>query len=285
MRFALFFFALYWSAWAQPLAPPEIETLKARLAEARRIGSVLDGKMGCYENKDSSFQVHSSELQEAVGEMYRQKQELSQALDQARTEYEGNRRHLDETWQEMDRLQRQIMDIEMQIRVRQADLNDCKSRWWVPNFLCDFAGELMGLNGELERLAAESDARNNKARSLRLQLDSANLWLNQAETQFQNKMAELTQVERNISSDEGSVRMIKASLFEIRMARQEYLDQRFRLEKSLAELEGLNPAADSRFVLNRLRSESAGLDSLLLMVQSLSGRRIVLPDGELICPD
>lgn len=276
--------ALSLPAAAETLSPSEINALKAQLVKARDVDTALNARLQCYVDKDASFQAHSSQLQQTAGDLHRQEQTRSSELEQAKFEAESFHRDFEAARQEMDNLQNKMRNIEVQIRVRQADLDDCKSRWWTPNFLCDFAGEIIGLNGDLRKLSAEWQAAEIKARSLQQQLSEAETRQNQAAERFQRAQSASAQTKRDIEVAEAEIKVIKASLSEIRAVKQDYSTKLVEFQEAFKAFESLDPSSDHRFVVDRLRDESAKLDDLLVKARVLLDENgLKLPSGERIC--
>lgn len=271
-------------AAAQTLSPSEIDALKAQLVEAQDVNTTLAARVQCYIDKDTSLQARSSQLQQTAGDLHRQEQTLSTELAQKKSEAEGFRREYEAAQREMNNLQRKKRGIEAQIRVRQADLDNCKKEWWTPNFLCDFAGEITGLKGQLRNLAAERQATEIKAHQLRKDLEKAQRRYKDAATLLQKKQAAVLQNKQDIAAAEAEIKVIKASLAEIRAVKQDYTAELGQFQDTFKELESLDPNSDRRSVVRRLRRESTELDVLRVKVRGLLDENgLLLPSGKRIC--
>jgi chromosome segregation ATPase len=275
--------ALALPAAAQKLTPSEIDTLKARLVEAGDVYNALDARVQCYEDKDASLQVHSRQLQTTAGDLRRQDLESSKQLAQTKKAAEEFRRDLEAARQEMHNLQGKTNNIEARIRVRQAAVDDCKSKWWTINFTCDWAGEIVGLNGELRKLSAERQATDIKVSSLQKDLPKAESQHKDAEKQFRVTKIESAQTKQNIAAAEAKIKEIKKSLSKIRTVKQDYFAKLGDLQDAITEFEGLDPSSDRRFIVRRLRRESADLDDLLVKARVLLENGLLLPSGDRIC--
>ncbi|PKH01048.1 hypothetical protein CXF72_19140 [Psychromonas sp. MB-3u-54] len=276
--------ALALPAMAQTLAPSEIDTLKAQLVKAQDVYSALGTRVQCYEKKDTSLQVRSSQLQKTAGDLHQQEQMLSSELAQAKSEAEEFNREFEAARQEMDKLQSKISNIEAQIQARQAALDDCKRKAWIFGFVCDIAGELAGLNGDLRRFSADRQAANIKAGTLDQQLRAAQIRQSQAAERFQNNQHTSDQHKQDIAAAEAEIKVIKASLSEIRTVKQDYSVKLGTFQDAFTEFEALDPSSARRSVVHRLLRESADLDALLVKARGVIERNgLQLPNGERLC--
>jgi chromosome segregation ATPase len=271
-------------AAAQSLTPAEIDALKAQLVEARDIDIALGARLQCYVDEDASLQARSSQLQQTAGDLHQQEKKLSSELAQKKSEAEAFRRDLNATQREMNNLQRQMRKIEGQIRARQAALDDCKSRWYTINFMCDFAGEITGLNSELRNFSAQRNAAEIKARRLQEDLKKAQRRHKDAASLLQKKQTAVQQNKKNIAAVEAEIKVIKASLAEIRTVKQGFSAELRQFQEAIKEFESLDPGSDRRSVVRRLQRESAELDAQRGKVRVLLDKKgLQLPSGKRIC--
>lgn len=276
--------ALALPAAAQTLTPSEIDALKAQLVEARDVYNALGARVPCYVDKDASFQAHSSQLQQTAGDLHRQEQKLSSELAQKKSEAEAFRYDFEAAQQKMLNLKRKMSKIQDRIRGSQVALDECKSKWWTINFLCDVAGEIIGLKNDLSKLSAEGQATDIKARSLQKPLREAQIRQTQAVVLLQGTQSALEQTKRDIEVAEAEIKVIKASLSEIRTVKQDYSTELVQFQEAFTEFKGLDPSSDRRSVVRRLRRESADLDDLLVKARVLLDENgLRLPSGERIC--
>ncbi len=272
------------SAAAQPLAPSEIDALRAQLVKARDVATALSSRVRCYVDKDTDFQARSSQLQQTAGGLHLQERKLSGELEQAQFEAESFRRDFEGVLQEMDKLQNKRGNIEVQILKRQAELDNCKRTFGIFGFLCDWAGEIAGLNNELRKLSAEGKAANIRADSLQRQIGAAQIRQGEATDRLREKQIELAQIKRDIEMVEAEIKVIKASLSEIRAVKQACSVQCGKFDRAFAEFEGPAQDSDRAPVVRRLRRESAELDDLLEKAGKLLDKNgLQLPSGERIC--
>lgn len=248
---------------AQTQTTSEIDALKTQLAEAQDVFSALGARVQCYVVDDARLQADSSQLQQTAGDLHRQEQTLSSELAQSRHEAEAFRRDFEATRQETNSLEREMSKIQAKIRVRQAALDNCKSKAWIFGFVCDWAGELAGLNGDLRKLSSEIKAVGIKASSLQKQLSVAEVRQNQAAERLQITQVKSDQIKGDIVAVEAEIKVIKASLSYIRTVKQDYFSELGTFQDAYAKFVGLAPGSDRRSsVVRRLRRKSADLDDL-----------------------
>lgn len=276
--------ALALPAAAQTLTPSEIDTLKAQLVEVRYVCEALGARVRCYVDKGAKLQADSSQLQQTAGDLHQRERKRSSELEQRKSEAEAYRHDFEAAEQEMDNLKRKMSNIKAQIRAGQAELDDCKSKFWIFGFVCDIASELAGLNGALRKLSAERQATDIKALSLKPRLDIAQIQQNMAAERFQRTQITLAQTKRDIAAAEAKIKVIKESLCEIRTVERDYSAEFKRFQRAFTEFEGLDPSTDRRSVVRRLRRESADLDDLLVKARGLLDENgLQLPSGGRIC--
>lgn len=272
------------STAAQTLTPSEIAVFRAQLVKAQRVDAALSTKGQCYGNKEASLQANSNQLQETAGELHRQEQKLAAELERAKFEAESFSRDFEIALRERQDLENRMRDVNFQIRARVAELEDCKRQFGFLGFLCDFAGELSGLNGDLRKLTAARQEIDIWITSLEKRLQLARNEKSQAEERFRKNMMEFDKNKADIASVEEKIKVIKASLSEIRTLKQDNATLRDGFTALLAEFEGLDPASDRQSVARRLRRESEELNTLLIKAQKLlDSNGLLLPGGERIC--
>lgn len=271
-------------AAAQPLTPSEINELKAQLVKAQGVHTALDARVKCYLDKDTSLQTHSSQLQQSVGDLHQQEQILSSKLIQMKSEAEEFRHDFKRARQEMDNLEVRMNSIEAQIQMDKATLDDCKNRWWTINYACDLTGEIVGLNSSLRQLSAEKNATNIRRNALQQQFREVETRRNLAINQFQTIQKMSAQNKLGIAAAEAKIKVIKTSLAEIRIIKQDYSTELIKLQDTFNEFDSLDTHSDRRSIVRRLRSESAYLKDLLVKAQVLlDNNGLLLPSGKRIC--
>lgn len=266
------------------LAPAEREELNTLLLKARDVNTALQSRVQCYTDKDKGFQSQSSQLQQQAGELHQQEQHASAELQRVKAEAEGFRLQLQQARQMLAQSQDRMTQVEAQIRGRQAALDKCKDDWGFMGFLCDFAGELSGLNSQLRQLSAERQAHELTANSLVQHFQAAENRQRQAEQLLQDAQSKLDQTQAQLAVTEDRIKLLKLSLEEIRAVRQQYTTQHKSFSLSFEEFESLDPASDRRSVTRRLRQESTVLSEVLIKAQSLLDKNgLQLPGGGRIC--
>nr|WP_275938483.1 hypothetical protein [Pectobacterium brasiliense] len=149
---------------------------------------------------------------------------------------------------------------------------------------CELYAEISGLNSDLRNLDNERQQLDIKVRSSREYLKNAFDKKIQAETRLKESLTKSEQNSADIATVENKIGVIKASLTEIRKLKQDNAILLARFTDSIAELNGLDPASDRRFIVNRLHQESESLNVLLLKSQELLDiNGLQLPGGERIC--
>lgn len=269
---------------AQTLTPSEIAAFRAQLVEAQSVNTALITKGQCYGSNEASLQAISSQLQETAGELHHQAQKLAAELERAKFKAESFSREFERAVQERQNAENRMRDINFQIRVREAELEDCKRQFGFLGFLCDLAGEISGLKGELRKLTAARQEIDIRIASLENGLQLAHNEKNQAEEQFTQNLMEFDKNKADIASVEEKIKLIKASLSEIRTLQQDNATLRDSFSALLAEFESLDPASEHQSVAHRLRRESEELSALLTKAQKLlDSNGLLLPSGERIC--
>ncbi|WP_113631994.1 hypothetical protein DUT67_10775 [Pectobacterium peruviense] len=286
VAFLTIFFAtsLSLSAATQTLTPSEIEAFNAQITNAQRIDATLAIKGQCYTDKEAEFQANSNGLQETAGELHAQKQKLATELERAAFAAKEFSNRFEMASRERQDLENKMQEIKHQIRAREAALDDCKRQFGFLGFMCDFAGEITGLNGDLRRLDGARKEIDIRATATKERYEAARNENNQAEARLHENQTKSEQNSADIAAVENRIGMLKVSLAEIRKLKQDNATLLARFADSIAELNGLDPASDRRFIVNRLRQESESLNVLLLKSQELLDiNGLQLPGGERIC--
>ena len=266
------------------LSPSEINALRAQLVEARNVDTALDVKVQCYVDMNASLQALSSQLQQTAGDLHRGEQELSSKLAQTESEAEVFRRDFETISRKKANLDKDMHFTEIKIKLRKAALDDCKRKFGIINFMCDFAGEIVGLNGDLRNLSAVRNATGIKMRSLQQNLNNAESRYKQAAERFLETQSLSAENKRDITATDAEIKVIKQSLSEIHTVTQDYSTEFISFQHALTEFEGLNPSSDRRSVVRRLRRESADLDDLMAKTRGLLNENgLQLPSGKYIC--
>ncbi|MEQ9902803.1 hypothetical protein [Pectobacterium aroidearum] len=272
------------SAATQTLTPSEIEAFNAQIANAQRIDATLAIKGQCYTDKEAEFQTNSNGLQETAGELHAQKQKLATELERAAFAAKEFSNRFEMASRERHDLENKMQEIKHQIHAREAALNNCKRQFGFLDFMCDFAGEITGLNGDLRRLDGARREIDIRASAAKERYEAARNENNQAEVRLHENQMKSEQNSADIAAVENKIGMLKVSLAEIRKLKQDNATLLARFTDSIAELNGLDPASDRRFIVNRLRQESESLNVLLLKSQELLDiNGLQLPGGERIC--
>lgn len=187
----------------------------------------------------------------------------------------------------MDNLTRDIDIKKNKISERQAVLDKCKSKFGFLGFLCDIAGEIVGLKGDLRKLSEERDATGIKAASLQKNLEDAENRQKQAVEQAEKRLQTIKipsiENKRCIAEVEAEIKVIKDSLSEIRKIKQDFSVKIGEFQDAFAEFEGLDASSDRSSVVRRLRREDADLVDLLVKARKLLKNDLKLPSGERIC--
>ncbi|MEL7628259.1 hypothetical protein AAGW04_04580 [Pectobacterium aroidearum] len=272
------------SAATQTLTPSEIEAFNAQIANAQRIDATLAIKGQCYTDKEAEFQTNSNGLQETAGELHAQKQKLATELERAAFAAKEFSNRFEMASRERHDLENKMQEIEHQIHAREAALNNCKRQFGFLDFMCDFAREITRLNGDLRRLDGARREIDIRASAAKERYEAARNENNQAEARLHENQTKSEQNSADIAAVENKIGMLKVSLAEIRKLKQDNATLLARFTDSIAELNGLDPASDRRFIVNRLHQESESLNVLLLKSQELLDiNGLQLPDGERIC--
>ncbi|MEQ9865460.1 hypothetical protein [Pectobacterium aroidearum] len=272
------------SAATQTLTPSEIEAFNAQITNAQRIDATLAIKGQCYTDKEAEFQTNSNGLQETAGELHAQKQKLATELERAAFAAKEFSNRFEMASRERHDLENKMQEIKHQINAREAALNNCKRQFGFLDFMCDFAGEITGLNGDLRRLDGARREIDIRASAAKERYEAARNENNQAEARLHENQTKSEQNSADIAAVENKIGMLKVSLAEIRKLKQDNATLLARFTDSIAELNGLDPASDRRFIVNRLHQESESLNVLLLKSQELLDiNGLQLPDGERIC--
>lgn len=272
------------SAATQTLTPSEIEAFNAQITNAQRIDATLAIKGQCYTDKEAEFQNNSNGLQETAGELHAQKQKLATELERAAFAAKEFSNRFEMASRERHDLENKMQEIKHQIHAREAALNNCKRQFGFLDFMCDFAGEITGLNGDLRRLDGARREIDIRASAAKERYEAARNENNQAEVRLHENQMKSEQNSADIAAVENKIGMLKVSLAEIRKLKQDNATLLARFTDSIAELNGLDPASDRRFIVNRLHQESESLNVLLLKSQELLDiNGLQLPDGERIC--
>ncbi|MBA0203152.1 hypothetical protein [Pectobacterium aroidearum] len=272
------------SAATQTLTPSEIEAFNAQIANAQRIDTALVAKGQCYADKDTELEANSHRLEETAGELHAQKQKLATELERAAFAAKEFSNRFEMASRERHDLENKMQEIKHQIHAREAALNNCKRQFGFLDFMCDFAGEITGLNGDLRRLDGARREIDIRASAAKERYEAARNENNQAEARLHENQTKSEQNSADIAAVENKIGMLKVSLAEIRKLKQDNATLLARFTDSIAELNGLDPASDRRFIVNRLHQESESLNVLLLKSQELLDiNGLQLPDGERIC--
>ncbi|MEQ9943673.1 hypothetical protein ABRP58_16715 [Pectobacterium aroidearum] len=272
------------SAATQTLTPSEIEAFNAQIANAQRIDTALVAKGQCYADKDTELEANSHRLEETAGELHAQKQKLATELERAAFAAKEFSNRFEMASRERHDLENKMQEIKHQIHAREAALNNCKRQFGFLDFMCDFAGEITGLNGDLRRLDGARRELDIRASAAKERYEAARNENNQAEVRLHENQMKSEQNSADIAAVENKIGMLKVSLAEIRKLKQDNATLLARFTDSIAELNGLDPASDRRFIVNRLRQESESLNVLLLKSQELLDiNGLQLPGGERIC--
>ncbi|MCU1788010.1 hypothetical protein CUU54_03930 [Pectobacterium polaris] len=272
------------SAATQTLTPSEIEAFNAQVANAQRIDTALVAKGQCYADKDAEFEANSHRLQETAGELHAQKQKLATELERAAFAAKEFSNRFEMASRERHDLENQMQEIRHHIRAREAALDDCKRQFGFLGFMCDFAGEITGLNGNLRRLDGARKEIDIRASAAKERYEAARNENNQAEARLHENLTKSEQNRADIAVVENKIGMLKVSLADIRKLKQDNATLLVRFTDSITELNGLDPTSDRRFIVNRLRQESESLNVLLLKSQELLDiNGLQLPGGERIC--
>jgi chromosome segregation ATPase len=238
----------------------------------------------CYIDLETKLQKQSGQLQQSAGDLHRQEQKLSSDLEQAVFEAESLRHDYDEVRQEIVNLKNSMTNIEGQIRIKQAALDECKGKFGVIDFMCEWAGEIVGLNGELRKLHYNWQGANIKASSLQPHLVQAQGRKKQADEVLQSTRMALNQTKQNIQAAEAEIKELKSSLSEIRTVKQECATQLLEINDAFSELEGMGSGSGRDSVVRRLRRESTDLGDLLTKARVLlEGNGLRLQSGEHVC--
>ncbi|WEF10106.1 hypothetical protein M9782_12825 [Pectobacterium actinidiae] len=282
---AIFFTtSLSLSAATQTLTPSEIEAFNAQIANAQRIDAALVAKGQCYADKDAELEASSHRLQETAGELHRQDQKLATELERATYAAKEFSNRLEMALMERRDLENKMQEIRHQIRAREAELDSCKRQFGFLGFMCDFAGEITGLNGDLRRLDNKRQEIDIRTAGSKERYEAARNENDQAEAQLKENLTKSEQNRADIAAVENKIGVIKASLTEIRTLKQDNATLLARFNDSLTELNGLDPTSDRRLIVSRLHQESESLNVLLLKSQELLDiNGLQLPDGERIC--
>lgn len=276
--------ALYLPEPVSALSPPEIDALKVQLINSRDGAVALGDMERCYIDKEADLQRQSSQLQQYAGDFHRREQQLSSDMEQARFEVASFRYELDVARQESDKLVNRMSNIEGQIQIRALALDECKGQLGVIDFLCDWAGELAGLNGELRKLTADWTVASINASSLQQHLATANGRHTQAAERLQSTMRKSAQTKQDILSTEDEIKEVKAFLSEIRTVKQECATQLAEINDAITVFEGLVPGLERDSVARRLNRESTNLGNLLAKAREMLDRKgLRNPNGQRIC--
>ncbi|MBB1489212.1 hypothetical protein [Oceanospirillum sediminis] len=272
------------SVSAEALSEAEINQLNDQLHKASETYVLLENHVQCYAEQDSVFQQRSKLLQAKAGDLHKEKQALSIKLETSQQEKESFLQEVDKAQNDVHDLTPKILHMNARIQAAEHALEECKGKKWIPNFLCDWAGEISGLKKEMRHLYAEKETLGIRLDIARAHLEESSMRYKQAEEKFKATEVKSEENKNDILKTETDIKLIKKSLMELRTARQEYFIELNNFEKTFNEFKALDPNSERRFVIHRLRRESEKLSEQLIQASSLSGMNgLLLPSGERIC--
>jgi hypothetical protein len=263
---------------ATALTPEAIAEYTAKLDKARAARADLETRVTCLTGRDAALVAQRDDKQRTLGRLREQEARLKVDIVSNSSALDGFRRNLDAESQRLDGLRAELRRLEARKRAQDAEVADCKSRWWIPNFMCDFANEIAHLIGAFKNVQGEIDAQQRRVNSAQEGINLA--WRNL--TQSQQALAE-AQRQAALNSDqirqhEALISAIQSALSQLRPSVQSYRLLIDGLQDALIEA-GKVDTADGRARTARTVQDLAGkIDEALQQTnQALAHARSALP--------
>jgi len=266
------------------LSPQEIATIDAQKAEAEKISGRLNTRLMCLEGQEQTQQSRSESLQGDAGELHRAAQDLQVKFDAATSAKRGfEREFLDLQRQQQTALNR-MATLRGELDARKAALASCKDKFGIIGFMCDFAGEITGLNGQIRELEPAVAVAKTNLDAGRIRLSAAQDRLDTAQAQLATAQQAVEKNRTNLRMTEAEIIAIKKALEALRSARFSYASELARFNSAYSEFQNLDEDDDPSFIVRDLRAASEEMEDALPHARAvLRDNGLVLPSGARVC--
>jgi predicted nucleic acid-binding Zn-ribbon protein len=261
------------------LTPEAIAEYGAKLEKARATRSDLEKRVTCLNGQDAALVAQRDEKQRLLGEARTRETELSGKIREYNAAFDGFRQTYDSEGSHLDGLRRELWELEARKRAQEADLQDCKSRWWAPNFMCDLANEIAHLFGLFKNVQGDIDATQRRVDTAREGMDAAWRNLDQSRQALTQAQTDATSNADLIRRHETDIRSIQSVLSELRPSVQSFQVLTDGLRDALDEASKVDTEDGRARTARKVQGIAGDIDAALEQSgQAMTRARSVLPE-------
>lgn len=267
-----------------PFSAQELATIEKQRSTSIELSTALQARLSCLQDQDDTLDARSRALQAKAGELHDATDDLEQEFNRARSQRDAFAREFDQAQDEMNHISRQMQELERQLSARQLALEECKKKTWILGFMCDFAGEITGLNQQIRQLQPALSAHQTKFNGLKARQAKIEADYRAADNDFAKVRADKQANEAMIASTEAEIKVLKRALETLRSTRFTYASEQKRFESAYADFKGAPDDDDPAFARRNLRDASADLAEEIPRARAvLNDGGVQLPSGARVC--
>ena len=262
------------------LDPAKISEFQSKLESAQSTQADLNQRVSCLNQRDAQLVSQRDNLDERIGRLRTEENKLAPQVNRLKTAYDGYMREYEKERRELDRFRRHVHELEARKRGQEQALQECKSKWYIPNASCDLAYNILEVTGDIKNYDGAIDA---AARRERIAHESANFTLEnlqRTKRDFNLTRAQANALAAEIYRTEHEMAATKTALSGLREVVQPYQTLIDDFANALNEAKGVNLADARARTARKLSTIAANVDAAVARSTAAIGHaNSVLPAG------
>jgi chromosome segregation ATPase len=269
-------------AQTETLDPAKISEFQSKLESGKRTQADLNQRVICLNQRDAQLVSQRAAQETLLGQLRSQEQQLDKTSRTQQSAYDGYVSNFQKEQSDLNGLRTRLRQLESRKRAQELELQDCKARWYVPNFACDASNSLLHLVGEFRSYEGAIAA---AAKREQIARESANLAyrkLEQSKREVDSTRGRVNALAAEISRTEREIGALKTALSDLRAEVQPYQIVIDEFANALTEAKDINLADARARTARKLATIAANLDAAMARSTAAIGHaNSVLPAGSM----
>lgn len=259
------------------LSQATISEYTAKLTHARNIEVEVAHRVECIEARDAELASRRIALEKALGDLLRHKLDLDSEIAKQQEKQKGFSVTYESELANSARLQWELVNLQAQQQAQDADLRDCRSKWYTLPGMCQLSNWLLHTVGAIESVEGKIASSQRGLQIAKAGLNSVGLWLEQSQNELSLAQSQLVEVKTLIDQTEDDIQKLKTTLSDLRTEDQSYRKLLDDFANALKEAKSVDTADARARTARKIIRISDDVDAAVARV--IDPANSVLPEG------
>lgn len=265
------------AAQDEVLSQATISEYTAKLTHARNIEVEVANRVECIEAHDAELASRRNALEQALGDLLRHKLDLDSEIAKQQEKQKGFSASYQSELANSARLQRELDNLQAKKQAQDAELRDCRSKWYTLPGMCQLSNWLLHTVGAIESVEGKIASSQRGLQIAEDGLNSVGLWLDQSQNELSFAQSQLVEVKTSIDQTEDDIQKLKTTLSDLRAKDQSYRKLLDDFANALKEAKSVDTADARARTARKIIRISDDVDAAVARV--VDPANSVLPEG------